>query len=474
MLKKYNGESNVSGALKEFQENLLKLTDLENTLRGAIQMWESSNMKNNYEKQLYNSWELQNQVIVNVMRNQFDLSSKLILESGSFAEKDYASLEPTDPSFFYIFRNAIFETTTALNETITVLTEMDELQTDEMLRIIQYLGLGVLGVLFACFCLVILPIVKGVESLNRTVWKLFFLIPLEVLSELKGKNEDRLETFHRKELTRTRPERTSFSEMSTRLELQPLRKYPKILLRISFYYIFTLGFIVFYYYQVVAPLQTVLRATYSIHNWSSQRIFAANCAYFWLEQSQYKATGLDYYTLVPEYQTVPGATEEIQQQLTRLSHFHRRLLYGEHIAIGMSTEHYSVLFDTECKDCTLTARGVHSGLISYLHDIELHVSLGQTASLESLRDNRDRILSALTLSKSLYSAEISSTLATISLTAQILSLFYALSAAALFLGYYIPSLNAVRSEIEGIWGLSLLIPGEYKRKLLLMVKEKCL
>lgn len=203
----------------------------------------------------------------------------LVLHAQILYNTPISDVYRNNSDFYYLLRNGFGETMVALNTSIEYFINDEEESMYQFLNIILILAISAISLMFVCFFLVIVPTLRSVENSNQTVWSLFYLLPLDLVLELKSRCEERLETMHGLEPEK-RIENSKFKSLETRNNIRASSKWKGILVRLSIYYIVSAAFFIFFYFLGYQTFGNTLEIKPRINNWAGIRSQAINSAYY--------------------------------------------------------------------------------------------------------------------------------------------------------------------------------------------------
>jgi len=358
-------------------------------------------------------WTLEGGKIRTEKVNLFDAVSNLILQSFLLGkEAASTSVDLTTRRPFYLYRNGMGETLKDLNASAEfyITATLENLEHQKLVSILLIMA----SVLLLVFCagFAVIPTILTLERSKREVWEVFFDIPSYVCRIIKGKCNDRLQTFcdtdnleevlspelEQEEVqedsqhsqTKAKPGRRTLSDHTRKvLAYDPRQRKLTGLKLLCFFLISVVYFYLIYYTGFEAAGATMKEAPATI-NWASRRRQLSRAVNHWLTEALLEnVTSHGYKYIVPEGQTLGSPLRHANLALNELEDVENSLIFGN-AEEGLSfssvrgAEQESLLFSSACSaplvrstagcptiaDGTL-AHGLHSA-------IGMYITLGRT------------------------------------------------------------------------------------------------
>jgi len=442
------------------------------SLAGRLTDWSAGRHKETYTKDIVLQWELHDSHLSSSLLNLINFLRKVVSEATSLLQKP--QINPSDPSFFYLYYNSFGQPAQALNSSVHWFLSQEHLSLNTAMDVILILSGTTLLLLAVFFLGVICPTVVSVEQANQSVWSFFYRLPLDIVQEMCFRCEARLENTHGLE-PEQKEEFDKFKNLEDRDKIKCSRKWPSILTRMWAYYVLTFGFFVFFYYEGYLACSQMLREKPMIENWAGERALAIASAYFWVREAVL-VNSSDSYFSISQVQTLPSPGLEAAEMLNWLLATDKKLLTGEYSDLGTNQASKTLLFSNACGNqpviCseTLLPRGLHSGLHSYILDISSNFRT--SADLRSLQLSKSLLQTVSRSLQSSYDTEIRAKLTQrLALVIGITVLYVVLSAAFYFF-LYVPMANGVRRTITHTWELARLIPIDLLERILKSIRSR--
>lgn len=462
-------ESELQGNLTASVSHMEAIVD---SLAGRLSDWSSGRHKDTYMKDIVQVWEMHDSHLTTSSLNLINFLRKVVSEATSLLQK--STLTVSDSSFFFLLQNCFGEPAQAMNSSVQWFIAQEQHSLSTAMDVILILSGTTILLLIVFFLGVICPTVISVEQANQSVWSFFYRLPLDIVQEMCFRCEARLENTHGLE-PEQKEEFDKFKNLEDRDKIKCSRKWPSILTRMWLYYVLTLGFFVFFYYEGYLACSEMLRRKPMIENWAGERALAIASAYFWVREAGLDSTSDSYFS-VNQVQTVPSADLEAAELLNWLQATDQELLIGDFSHFGLNAASEALLFSNACGNepalCseTLLPRGLHSGLLSYVLDISSHFR--SSSDLRSLQQSKSLLQTVSRSLQSSYDAEIRSQLTQrLALVIGITVLYVVLSAAFYFF-LYVPMANGVRRTITHTWELARLIPIDLLERILKSIRSR--
>ena len=447
-----------------------RFDEIVELIEEKFQDWKDPQLRSFYLDSGIETFEMQSGTMVKAQENLMNAMRKLVLEGELLANTDLAQVNKENEHFFYLLRNSYGESMKAMNYSINLMLSKEEETLNSILAIIILLGACVMALLVLCMAVIIMPTIFSIEKSNQSVWQLFYLLPLDLVTELRDRCEDRIENFHATENLKENNEIKLFKNLSERRKIKPKRKWPKVLLKLSVYYVISAGFFIAFYFFGYVEFKSVLSIMPKISNWASERVLGANTAFFWLQELNYLSTPHGYYEVVPEYSYFYSPAEEIEKANDHLKYSEFQLLLGGLSRLGKNSEHRSNLLDSACTgECLISQKGIHSAINVYISEINYagtEILKNGTRNIEPLRNMKEELVGLLEKLLDLYDQEITEKIAFDVEFIVWFSVVYCLLAFILYFTLFLKVARDTFEQIKKIWKLGRLIPIGHRKKIL--------
>ena len=406
--------------------------------------------------------------LINIMKN-------FISRSYNLYQTPLSQIARNNSDLYYLYRNGLSESFFAVNSSIDMFINQQELITENILMIVLLLALSAIVLMIFCFFFVIIPTLFSAEKSNGTVWKLFYLLPLDLIQEMRARSEERLEITHGVEIERV-DEPQKFKNLASRKFISMKKKWPMILVRISFYYILSTGLFVFFYYFAYKNFGNVLKTKPNLVNISGLRTYSTNSAYFWLQELKYANSSLSFLYDSSSNRYLASAELEINKALTLLMSAEHSLLFGSYSGTGMDSTHENFLLQEGCfaSNCLLLAKGLHAGILSYIEDVkdlQFRIENGELPDLTNILQEKDELAYGEKVLFDMYDQFMTNTINTYISTVIWVTAIYCVITTFMYFLIYIPIINSVKEEVTKVWKLGRLIPIEHRNKIMAAFKE---
>jgi hypothetical protein len=273
-----------------------------------------------------------------------------------------------------------------------------------------------------------------------------------------------------------REESSKFKSISNRKSIKLKKKCYSILIRISFYYLISMGLFIFFYYFAYKNFGEVLTLKPKLLNLAGQRTSNTNAAYFWLQECKYKSTDQSYKYLSKNNSLNQDPEQELLNTLSLLLSQEEDLVYKDYKSKGQSSSHSDYILKEACwsETCKLLSKGLHSSVLIFISDIYSllqEIKSGSSPSLSKILLKKNELQNGCQFLFDLYDDFMTSTINFYISTVIVVTSSYCLIVTLLYLLIYIPIINSVREEITKIWELGRLIPIEHRNKIMTAFKQ---
>lgn len=474
----------VNYGKEAYNENYLKQTMLEDinmyktivdNIENKIADWDSKT-KDLYNDKKILTWDLINNNTTKVFEeNLMDVMKNFIARATSIQIADIKNINSWNEDLFYIYRNGLGESLKAVNSSIGIFTREQEKITDNILMIVLLLALSAIVLMILCFVAVLIPTLFSVEKSNGTVWRLFYLLPLDLVQEMRTRCEERLEMTHGIEVD-TREEGQKFKSLASRKNIKMKKKWHHILFRISLYYVISMGLFIFFYYFAYKNFGSILRIKPKLINMSGLRTYNTNAAFFWLQELKYTNSSFSYIYQTPEYRISVSPEQEIQNALEGLLYAEDSLVFEDLSHTGKTSEHEDYLWKSQCfnGDCIVLAKGLHAGILTFVNevdDLENQILLGKDSDLTNILRKKNELAYGEKVLFDMYEEYMTNTINYYISTVIWVTSAYCFIVTLTFFIVYIPIINSVKDEITKVWKLGRLIPIEHRNKIMNAFKQ---
>lgn len=473
--------------MEDYNEDFLRNTmindiymfkNIVNAIESKISKWDSKT-KEMYSSRKFPTWELIDDNSIQMFgKNIMDIMKSFIAHATDLQLTGLSEFNEKNEDLFFLYRNGFGESLKAVNESIGVFTREQEKITDRILMIVLLLALSAILLMILCFVAVLIPTLFSVESSNATVWRLFYLLPLDLVQEMRTRCEERLEMTHGIEVE-IREEGQLFKSLESRKNIKMKKKWPQILIRISLYYLISMGLFIFFYYFAYLNFGSILRTKPKLINMSGLRTFSTNAAFYWLQELKYSKTSFSYLYQTSEYRLSSSPEQEILNALILLQYSEDSLVYNSLSNTGKTQTHEDYLWKSQCinTNCELLKKGLHSGILSYIgeiHDLESQIHLGLNPDLTNIFNKKNELAYGEKMLFDMYEEYMTTTINYHINTVIWATSAYCLIVTLTFFILYIPIINSVKDEITKVWRLGRLIPIEHRNKIMNAFKQaKC-
>jgi hypothetical protein len=434
--------------------------------------WSSGRHKEAYTKDSVMQWEMHDSHLNSAFINLINFLRRVVSEATSLLQK--STIKTSDSSFFFLYENAFGNPAMQANSSVHWFISQEQESLSSAMDVILILSGTTILLLLIFFLSVICPTVISVEHANQSVWSFFYRLPLDIVQEMCFRCEARLENTHGLE-PEQKEEFEKFKSLEDRDKIKCSRKWPAILTRMWAYYVLTLGFFVFFYYEGYLECSHLLREKPMVEALAGERALAVESAYFWVREAVLVNTSESYFT-INQVQSHFSPDSEAARLLDWLLITDQQLLKGESSNLSANKASESLLFSNACANqsaiCaeTLLPRGLHSALQSYNLDISSHFRT--FTDMQNLQISKSLLQSVSRNLQSLYDSEVREALQQrLALIIGITILYVVLSAAFYFF-LYVPMANEVRRTITHTWELARLIPIDLLERILKSIRSR--
>lgn len=443
-------------------------------IEDKISTWDSTTQEY-YNSALQPTWSLVGNSAQKTEKNLMNIMKDFISRAQAISNTSIPNIDSNNTDLYYLYRNGLSESLQAVNQSLYIFSAQQEGITNNLLLIVLMLALAAIVLLVLCFALVILPTLFYVERSNETVWKLFYLLPLDFVQEMRSRSEDRLETMHGLD-----PEPPSdnkkFKNLTSRKGIKVQKKWPIILSSISIYYLLSIAMFIFFYYYAYLNFGALLKNKPSIVSTACQRRFEANTAYFWLQELKYYNSSLSFLRETPvfRYNTMPAL--ELDYSIEQLEYCEYLLIYGDLSEMGKSSLHNEYIWDSQClsANCSLLAKGFHAGVLVYIDevlDIRGKILAGKNPDLSGVFAKKNELIYGGQVLLDMYDVDMTTQIQVTIDTVVWVTSIYCILVTAMYFFIYIPIINSVKDEVTKVWKLGRLIPIEQRNKIMSAFKE---
>lgn len=471
----YKLENYDEHVIRKFLYNdILLYQNIVALIESKISYWDQV-VQNFYTSQTFPVWDLVGGQIEKSELNLMNIMKNFISRSYSLYQTPLSNITYLNADLYYIYRNGIGESFEAINSSMQIFQAQEELSTNSIQIIILLLALAAITLMVICFFSVIIPTLFSMEKSNGTVWRLFYLLPLDLVQEMKSRCDERLEMTHGVE-----PEPSDdfhkFKNLKNRKSIKMKRKWDLVLIKISLYYILSTGFFMFFYYYAYLDFAQLLKLKPLLVNTSGLGIYSTNSIFFWLQELKYENSSLSYMNETDKYRSISSPKLKISDYLNLLHFSEFSLVYGDLSGQGMTSLHQSYLLDSCCfsPNCLILKKGVHSGVLMYSNDvlnIQKAILASKNPNLTSILNKKNELIYGQKILKDLYNQDVTNAIQSNINTIIIVTTIYCLLVTFLYFVIYIPVINSVKEEITKVWKLGRLIPIEHRSKIMTAFKQ---
>ncbi|OMJ80531.1 hypothetical protein SteCoe_19171 [Stentor coeruleus] len=456
-------------------EDINMYKNIVDNIENKIADWDSKT-KDLYNNKLFSTWDLINSNTTKLFQeNLMDVMKNFIARAVSLQLTDIKNINYLNEDLFYIYRNGLGESLKAVNSSIGIFTREQEKITDNILMIVLLLALSAIVLMILCFVAVLIPTLFSVEKSNGTVWRLFYLLPLDLVQEMRTRCEERLEMTHGIEVD-TREEGQKFKSLVSRKNIKMKKKWYHILFRISLYYVISMGLFIFFYYFAYTNFGSILRIKPKLVNMSGLRTYNTNAAFFWLQELKYANTSFSYIYQTSEYRISISPEQEIKDAIEGLLFAEDSLVFEDLSHTGKTSEHDDYIWKSECFDgnCMILAKGLHAGILNFVNevnDLENQILLGKNPDLKNILMKKNELAYGEKVLFDMYEEYMTNTINYYISTVIWVTSAYCFIVTLTFFIVYIPIINSVKDEITKVWKLGRLIPIEHRNKIMNAFKQ---
>lgn len=468
------GFYNEAGMKSLMSQDIDLYLSIISKIEEKIPNWDEKT-KSLYKSNNVKTWDLVNDNIESTDYNLMDVMKVFVSRAAKLQKTKLSQVTRENPDFYYVYRNGLSESFSAINSSLSSFTVEQEKITENILLIVLLLALAAIILMILCFVAVLIPTLWSVEKSNGTVWRLFYLLPLDLVQEMRSRCEDRLDMTHGIE-PEAQEEASKFKNIKTRRLIKPKKKFLAILLRISLYYLLSMALFIFFYYFAYKNFGDQLKLKPKILNLAGLRTVYSDVLYFWLQECQYKTSNNSYVFVTPDKNYNVNPAQELEKVILELLHVEMELVYGTYKGLGQSAEHKNYIFEEACweGECELLVNGLHSGVLVYANEIVNAKNLiesGAQVDLEQVYRMKNELQYGEQVLFKMYEQFLTDSIEYYITTVIYVTSSYCVIVLALYLLVYIPIINSVREEITKIWKLGRLIPIEHRNKIMTAFKQ---
>lgn len=453
--------------------DILEYQKIVSVVEAKINDWDGVT-QNYYSEEFFFTWGLVNKVPTLKKMNLLNIMKEFINSALAIHNTPISEITLKNPDLYYLYRNGFGESLQAVNNSNGIFIAQQEKNTDEILLIMMLLASGAICLMILCFFAVIIPTLFSVEKSNRTVWKIFYLLPLDLVQEMQGKSQEKLEMTYGVELE-IDPER-KFKNLTGRKDIKMLKKWPHILLWISVYYAISTAIFVFFYYYAYSELGNILRTKPKLVNTSGLRTFSINSAAFWLQELKYSSSPLSYLNETSDFRIIISPEKEIEKVLDLLKYTENSLIFGKFSGIGKSSMHEDYLWNQACfsSGCLALAKGAHAGVLNFIaevSDLQARIGNGENLDLTDFFKKKNELAYGEGLLCQMYEDFMTENINTHVTTVIWVTSMYCIAVTLLYFIIFIPIINSAKAEITKVWKLGRLIPIDQRNKIMQAFKQ---
>lgn len=449
------------------EANLQEFNQILDLLMNKVEDFSSDQYTNLYLEDVIPTWELSAGTTVYVQESLLNVLRKLSTYTTSVLSSPPSTLNSTHPGLFYLTRNGQGETLRVMNQSVWYFISGEQEELKSTLTIIGGLGILALLLMMACFVIVMLPTVFQVDKSNQNVWTFFYRLPLDIIQDLKFRREERIEMVHGFDPVEKQGETTHFKSIKSRLQIKCSRKWPYIFSRIWVYYLITVGYAVYFYFDVYQDLAKQLHSKPERLNMLGERDLEIVTAYYWLQESLLTDSLVSMKAIHPDSQLAASPFIELNAAITHLDSLEDELAASSNRALGMTANSTSLSFDYACKAedtvcfSTLLVRGLHSGLRGYSQDLAYLSRSPLTPSSPQVTQTRLTARYLHDFARAMIqsaNSEMGADIQTVRLRVELVTAAYCVICILFYLVVYLPMAGLVRKQLTDIWDLAGLIP----------------
>ncbi|CAG9327790.1 unnamed protein product [Blepharisma stoltei] len=447
-----------------------RYNEIIDNIKSNLKGWKDGKAKDMYQDSQIKSWELKSGVINSTDVNLMDAMRDLVSQALMLYNTPLNEIDAQNPNFFYIYRNSYGETMQGLNISIEYFIDDAEENMQKFLEVILILASCAVALMFICFFLVIIPTLRQVEKSNQTVWSLFYLLPIDLVLELKSRCEERLEQTHGIESDK-KNDKNKFKSLEERSNIKATNKWKGILVRLTVYYLFSAAFFLFFYFIGYETFGNTLEIKPKINNWAGMRTSAANAAFYWLQEVKYANLSYGYKWIVPysQYEISPDYAFIFNSELMVFSEYN--LLFRHLSSLKRSSKHNNYIWDDAClsEQCITLSKGYYASLNEYylgIRDVYWQIVEGKNTSLDSISETKEELVEIGTTLIDLYESDIKDMIKKDAYLVIWISSSYCFIVFILYFFVYVRELNKVQQQITNIWSLGRLIPIDHRNKIM--------
>lgn len=331
-------ESTLTSVLNEIEES-----DLENFFLNVklITFEKEADKFNKYEKNLYGA-----------LRKFIDHSYGLTIEN---------NIELDNQHFYYVYRNGLSETFTALNSTVfSAVHEADKFNQSSIKSLLIVNTVLISPCLI--YILIVGLIIKYIESINILVWKKLLTIQKLELNEMFFQLKMRLERNHGEEDFTVLPSQSSNNTLYFPIWKKPILKLLLLLLIFS-------GVYLFYIFNIKVGYGETLSIGARYMPIGGLRRALAKQTFFWAREEALLDTSIGYFSIVPEHSYIVSPAASKLDTIENYKYINQILTYDTDY---LPTKGYkNILKGNACdaiflENCSFLSKGLTSGLVDFL------------------------------------------------------------------------------------------------------------
>ena len=447
--------------------SLVTFNEILDLQMDRVEDFSSTQYRKLYMEAVVPTWELAAGMTVYVQDSMLNVLRKISTYATTILTSPLSTLNSTHPGIYYLTRNGQGETLKVLNESVWYFISGEQENLKSTLSVIGGLGVLAMVLMLACFVVVMLPTVIQVDRSNQNVWTFFYRLPLDIIQDLKFRREERIEMVHGIEQDQKQGEMQHFKSMKNRLQIKCSRKWPYVFSRIWIYYLFTIAYAIYFYYDVYDNLSHLLASKPERLNFLGERDLEVVTAYYWLQEALLAGTSLSLTQIQAASKFSPSAYWELDKSISHLEVLENRLSIERGRELGMTSNSTSLSFDSACTDTDLgcysmvLVRGIHSAISAYTQDLHFLSTSGQTPTSPEVLRARNTVSRLQTLTYATVSSadtQIGEDIQAVRLRVELITTAYCVLSILFYLVVYLPMANKVRKQLTDIWDLAGLIP----------------
>jgi hypothetical protein len=447
--------------------NLQKFNKILDLLMNKVEDFASNQYQSLFLEDKVPTWELSAGVTLYSQASLLNILRKMSTYATSVIASQPSELNATHPGLFYLTRNGQGETLRMLNQSVWYFISGEQEQFSSTLTIIGGLGILALLLMMACFVIVMLPTVFQVDRSNQNVWTFFYRLPLDIIQDLKFRREERIDRVHGTELDQRQGETTHFKSMKSRILIQCSRKWPYVFSRIWIYYLITVGYAIYFYFDVYLDLAKQMQSKPERLNLLGERDLEVVTAYYWLQETLLTASSVSLAAIHSGSQAAASPFLELENAISHLNTLQDELAVSKDRGLGMEANSTSFSFNSACSlddtSCfsTVLVRGLHSALRGYSQDLA-YIShspmVPASPEVVRLRSTATRLHQLSSEMVESANSEMSADIQAVRLRVELVTAAYCIVCILFYLLVYLPMASLVRKQLTDIWDLAELIP----------------